>query len=900
VAKATLDGRWQLREVSTKPRLKGAIPAMVPGGVHTALLAAGAIADPYVGRNELECLWVDQADWQYRRTFSATARQCAAAMQELVFEGLDTAAEVRLNGRLVGRADNMFRRWRFDVRGVLRPGDNCIEVLFRSPIRHGEAQSRRSKSACRPLDYGFGASGVRRMVWRPFVRKAQYQYGWDWGPCLAASGIWQTCHLLTADEPVFEYVTTQQRHRRGGTVELEVTAHVLAPRAGRGLLRVSLGGRTAETPAALKPGSNRVTAVLSIDRPRLWWPAGEGEPALYRLRAEWVSEAPRGPAALPGMVWLGGGTGKGMLAGLGRGARGLAAGDPYECDIGFRTVELVRRKDAAGEGFKFRVNGRDVYCKGANWVPDDVFPERTTAERLEFLIDSALAANMNMLRVWGGGIYPTDALLALCDRKGLMVWQDFMFACAAYPEDRDFLESVEAEMRHQMRRMMNHPSIVLWCGNNENQTAVDSWWASLPERKRFRRAYDKLTYGVQERVVAQEDPGRPWWPSSPSGCPRRPGYPFGDERAGDMHNWAVWHGRKDFKNYLAERPRFSSEFGFQSFPDIETLRTVARPGDLNVSSPAMEQHQRHPAGNSIITDFLTREFRFPTDFGDFCYLSQVNQGLAMKLAIEHWRRLKPHCMGTLYWQINDVWPVASWSSIDWHLRWKALHYMARRFYAPLLGSVSDDERGLRLWATSDVAEPLVGQWRVEAWTFSGRQVWEARGRFRLKAGESHAIAKLPKSRILDAGRRSGDSAAGEERVFLVTEVRSGLLRSRNTHLFVPIKRAELPRANIRYVVRRVENGYEVRLRADAPMFHVEHSTGKLRGVFSDNILTLLPGRTATVRWTPSAATTLAAFRKSLRVRSVRDTYWRDQHGRAVTTRQDAAAAVCPPIEAARR
>ena len=838
MSRQSLNGRWQMRELAApragKRRVPTWTPARVPGCVHTDLMRAGRIPDPYVGRNELDVLWIDQTDWEYRRSFRATKRQCTAAMQCLVFEGLDTVAEVFVNGRRVGRADNMFRRWRFDVAGRLRTGENELRVVFRSPIRYGERQWRRSKSVCNRLDERAWADRPPRKVYRPFVRKAQYQFGWDWGIMAVTSGIWQSCCLETGDGPVLEYVTTQQAHGKG-RVTVEVTAHVLSASAARGTLRVRLGGRTVETAARLRQGANRVAAKVAIGNPRLWWPAGQGGQPLYGLHAEWIGEGARVPS------------------------------DTTETAIGLRKVELVQRKDAEGSGFAFRINGRDVYAKGANWIPDDVFPARTTPARLERLLGDAVAANMNMLRVWGGGIYADEAFLGICDRLGIMVWHDFMFACAAYPDDREFLDNVEAETRHQVRRMMNHPSIVLWCGNNENQTAVDVWWRDHPQHARLRKAYDRLTYGVEERVVLGEDPGRPWWPSSPSGYPRDGEYPFGWEASGDMHDWTVWHRGGEFEYFLTTRPRFASEFGFQSFPSVETLRTVIPAEHMNVTSPVMEHHQRNHKGNSIVTDFLTREFRFPAAFADFCYLTQVNQGLAMKTAIEHWRRIKPRCMGTLYWQLNDDWPVASWSSIDWHLRWKALHHMARRFYAPLLGSVTDDAEGLRLWATSDEAAPLAGTWRVEAWTFGGRRVWRQAGTFRLKAAASRPVARLPKARILELGR-------GPAGVFLVTQVRAGRHVSANTHLFGPMKRADLPAARVRATVRRSGDGFAVRLAADAPAFHVELSTEKLRGRFSDNILTLLPGRAATVRFAPDRPTTAATLRKHLKVRSVRDTY----------------------------
>ncbi|NLX57639.1 MAG: glycoside hydrolase family 2 protein [Phycisphaerae bacterium] len=834
MSKVSLNGAWQMRQDGGKGRVRQWVDARVPGCVHTDLLRAGKIPDPYYRRNELDVLWVDQAPWEYVRRFRATASQARAAMQHLVFEGLDTAATVYLNGRKVGTADNMFRRWRFDVAGRLREGENVVRVVFESPIAYGRRMSKRSTSVCNRLEERAWADRPPRPTFRPFVRKAQCHFGWDWGPLLATSGIWQDCYVLATDEPVLDYVTTQQSHGARG-VRLDVTAHVLAPKAGRGTLAVRIDGQTVLAPASLKKGANRVAAKAVIAKPKLWWPAGAGKQPLYDLDVSWT---PQDRAK---------------------------ASDRYETQIGLRKVELVREKDAIGRSFKFRINGRDIYCKGANWIPDDVFADRTTPDRLRQLVEDAVAANMNMLRLWGGGIYAQEELLRLCDRHGIMVWHDLMFACAAYPEDKWFLDNVEAEVRHQLRRMSNHPSIVLWCGNNENQTAVDSWWSQDPNQKRFRRAYDKLTYDTQQRVVGEEDPGRPWVPSSPTGCPRKPGYAHGDPNVGDMHYWIVWHGRKDFDNYLTVKPRFSSEFGFQSFPSIDTLRTVARPEDMNVSSPVMEHHQRNMQGNSIIVDFMTRYLRLPSDMDGFCYLSQLNQGLAMKTAIEHWRRVKPHCMGTLYWQLNDIWPVASWSSIDWLLRWKALHYMARRFHAPLLASVSNDTEGLRLWATSDLGESVRGSWSAEARTYDGRRVWSGKGAFALKADQSRAVAALPREKIIEA---LGGTAGGFVRVAL----KAGSHRSENDHHFAPLKRAELPKPRIVAQVAQRGDALTVTLKSDATALFVELSTGKLLGTFSDNILTLLPGKEVTVTFRGRRPTDAAALRKALKVRSLRDTY----------------------------
>jgi beta-mannosidase len=859
--KISLNGRWQVREVpgqGRQPHVAGWLPAKVPGCVHTDLLAAKKIPDPYYRRNELDVLWVDSTGWEYVRTFRATRAQAAAALQQLVFEGLDTVAEVYLNGRQVGASANMFRRYRYDVAGVLREGANELRVVFQSPIEYGRRQHAKAPDLGGPIRYTEWENHPPRLSYRPYIRKAQYQFGWDWGPFLATSGIWQDCYLLAADEPVFQYVTTSQEHAPG-RVTVNLTAHLLSPGRAAGVLHVKIGGQTVEVSATLKKGANRVAAGVTIANPRLWWPAGAGDQPLYKVKVEWLPKIATAKTTTTDCK-------QSVPHSASKCGTRSAASDSYETEIGLRKVELVQEKDAGGTSFKFRINGRDIYCKGADWIPDDVFPTRVTPDRVRFILASAVAANMNMIRVWGGGIYAEEEFLRQCDRLGLMVWHDFMFACATYPDDAAFLGNVEAEMRHQMRRMANHPSIVLWCGNNENQASVYHWQSSSPKQKRLARAYEKLTSGLQARVVAEEDAGRPWWPSSPHGVDGRMAMSYGNPDIGDMHYWEVWHARKPFANYLTVRPRFCSEFGFQSFPSVETLRTVAESEDFNVSSPVMEHHQRHRQGNSIITDFLSRHFRFPSDFGDFCYLSQVNHGLAMKTAVEHWRRLKPHCMGTLYWQLNDDWPGASWASIDWCLRWKALHYMARRFNAPLLASVTDDAEGLRLWATSDVAEPLKGRWTAEAWTFAGRRIWRGQGRLLLAADESRVVAKLPKEKIVDL-------AGGVDQVFIIVGLRSGQYHAENMHNLAPFKSVELPKARIRSTVRAArKNQFAVTLASDAPAFFVELSTGLVPGVFSDNILTLLQRRKVTLTFTPRQPTTLAALRKSLKVRSLRDTY----------------------------
>lgn len=861
MSRLLLSGKWQMRQRHTKPRIKGWLPATVPGCVHTDLLAAETIPDPNVGTNELDILWTYDSDWEYERSFAATAAQASSAVQQLVFDGIDTIGDVYLNDKLVGRSENMFRRYRFDVRGVLVEGENHLRVVLHQPIKY----------ACDYAD-SFGGLPTREhsgdwglhppiRTCRAAIRKGQYQFGWDWGIFAPTSGIWQQCYLLTTSGGWIDSAKVVQRHRRAA-VDLEITADVHSAGRTSGRLLATIDGQKPVVVAAkLKRGSNSVAATVTIRNPRLWWPAGQGDQPLYDLKLEWLSDT--------------GGSATGEAE----------AADVYQTRIGLRTVELVQEKEAVGRTFKFRINGRDIYCKGANWIPDDVFPTRTSPERYEFLLQSAVDANMNMIRVWGGGVYADELFLDLCDEKGIMVWHDFMFACASYPTTRDFLKNVQAEMRCQIRRMFNRACIVLWCGNNENQSMAHHWVKGQPQQQRMIKAYEKLTYDTMEPLVLEEDSTRPWWPSSPSGSRGEMPSHHGDPILGDMHYWGVWHSRKPFNEFLALRPRFCSEFGFQSFPSLETLQTVVPADQMNVSAPTMEHHQRNRAGNSIITDFLTRHFRFPKDFDGFCYLSQVNHGLAMQTAIEHWRRIKPWCMGTLYWQFNDDWQVASWAGIDWCLRWKALHYMARRFYAPLLGSILDETRipapasaggaggekrpaGLQLWATSDVPRALKGKWEVAAHhAVSGKLLWRKAGVLSLKANESKMVANLPRKAILD---KVGGEA---QNVVLLSRVESGEMRSDNVLHLVDLKRTELPQARLESTVSDNGDGtFTVEVATDAPAYYVELSTGKYRGVFSDNYFCLLPGRKTKLEFRPIDSVTLRQLRGALKVRSVCDTY----------------------------
>lgn len=834
-----LNGRWEYREKG-----KGEWrPARVPGSIHGDLLRNGEIPDPFDRLNELEVQWVGRTDWEYRRTFRIPAAFASAARQVLSCEGLDTVADVFLNGRKVATTDNMFRRYEFDVVPNLRKGENEIRVVFHSAVREAALRAKHSRSALNEC-----TSPVYEPN-RPALRKAQYMNGWDWGPCLVGCGIWKDIRLLAYDAPRIRDSIIEQIHLDSGAVRLRAKAWLDVPAATSGRLAIRIDGRESWSGwVRLGKGERIVTAELEVEKPRLWMPAGQGQPHLYDVSIEWRDKTE-------------------------------AVIDHVQKRIGLRTVELVRQMDKQGESFFFRINGRPVFCKGANWIPGDLLLERMTREVYERDLRSAAAANMNMLRVWGGGIYENDAFYELCDELGLMVWQDFMFACALYPGEAAFQKNVSEEVRWQVRRLHDHPSIVLWCGDNEIEMIATREWALTPD-SRAGRDYHRLVEETIPAAVSAEDASRPYWPSSPSsGGKILPNEPS----VGDIHSWQVFSRGAEISTYESVTPRFVSEFGFQSFPCVETLKAVARPGDMNPCSPVMEHHQKHRSGNKNLIDYMARMLRMPNGFDAFCYATQVLQIEAIRTAVEHWRQLKPYCMGTLYWQLNDCWPVASWASVDYAGRWKGLHYRARRFFAPLLASSRVVGKRLEIWATSDLPVPLRGAWKAELWRLDGTSAGAFKGAWSLGKQASQAVARIPLDSILAGPEHKTNVIAffelNVERNCLSAVARKELsvgdeaLHSSNTRLFVLPKALELQAPRIRAKVESAPDGNpRVRLLSQRPALFVELSAGPLKGLFSENWMHLEPGREAIVEFQGKEGVDATQLRKALRVRSLFDSY----------------------------
>lgn len=626
--KITLSGDWQFRQQNTKTWL----PGRVPGCVHTDLRRNEKIADPFWGSNELQLAWIERADWEYRRSFEVSDEMLQEQQIDLVCDGLDTLATVFINGQKIAATENMFIGYRWPIKKHIRVGKNEIEIRFVNPMDYIEARRKNHNFAewCDPIG---GCSNIR---------KEQCSFGWDWGPRFPTCGIWKDIRLEAFSGSRLKNVYVEQHHEDG-----KVTL-VIAPQLGQKQKTICRATLKLHGEVIAGQEGNEVFK-LAVENPKLWWPNGLGEQPLYDLEVELLQDDK-------------------IL-------------DAQKFRIGLRTIELDRHVDQWGESFQFVINGVPVFAKGANWIPAHSFVNEVSRADYDNLITSAVEANMNMLRVWGGGIYEMDDFYELCDEKGIMVWQDFMFACSLYPGDNEFLNSIASEAYHQVRRLRHHACLALWCGNNELEQMPQEIMTT-PQRV---IDYQAVFYDILPDIVKRNNPQAAYWPSSPH---NPEGYEkgFNNENAGDCHFWDVWHARKPVKTYETKNFRFCSEFGMQSYSSPEIAATFCDPQDFNVFGPAMENHQKNGAGNLIIFDYISRLYRFPKDFASLSYLSQLNQAYCMKIGIEHFRRSMPRTMGALYWQLNDCWPVFSWSSLEFGGKWKALHFAAKKFFAPALVS----------------------------------------------------------------------------------------------------------------------------------------------------------------------------------------------------------------------
>ncbi len=795
--------------------------ASVPGNIHLDLLANGTIPDPYYRSNEQDQQWIGEADWEYRMLFDVSPELMIEKHKRLVFEGLDTYADIYLNGSLIGETDNMYCAWDFDVDSLVRDKANELRIVFHSVIAKTIPMYRNTG-----FEYGANNSQPEPKL-SMYTRKPGYHYGWDWGPRLLTCGIWRPVSLECWSDVRLGSVRFVQKSLSDDEASLELEAEVVASVNLRVTLHLTNPGNVfQEVVVATDVGqeTNSIRIPFKIPSPKKWWCRGLGEPYLYELRLELLM--------------------------------GEQPADVWDHRIGLRTVELVHAVDAWGKSFYFKVNGIPVFIKGSNCLPPDYFIPRISTDNYRNLLNDAVAANMNMVRIWGGAIYEENVFYDLCDESGILVWQDFMFACAMYPGDERMLRRIEDEADYNIKRLRNHACLALWCGNNE----IDEAWHTWGWQERYN--YDDATAGriwsdyraifheLLPQKVRDLDPGRAYWPSSPK-------YGFVDSRSrtdGDMHYWGVWflnHPKEKFNEYL---PRFMSEYGLQSMPEMRSFREFSIPEDWRLDSEVMLAHQRqypNPAkgqllgGYDMMLRYLEREFIVPERFEYLAYVSQLLQADYLRYAIETHRRRKPYCMGSMYWQLNDLWPVTSWSTVDYYGRWKAAHYAVRQAYSPLLISTEADGELLKHWIVNDTQAITEASIKISLMDFDGNLFSDRTIDVAIPPDSSKCYFTQSKRDLLKDRK--------ETELVLISSLRlNAAVLSESIYYFSDVNRLRLREPGIEFRIIEESGVFMIELTARSLAKNVRISTG-CDGKLSDNYFDVLPGRTRSVRFEPEDA-----------------------------------------------
>jgi beta-mannosidase len=795
-----LNNKWQFRKKGDSEWLK----AIVPGTVHTDLLSNKKIEDPFYRTNEKDQQWIDTCDWEYQTEFTASDELLKNEKIEIIFEGLDTYADVFVNETKIISADNMFLLWKAEIKKSIKKGANKLHIVFYSPIN-------KILPVYDSLPYKVPVSNNDQAEKRlsVFTRKAGYHYGWDWGPRFVTSGVWRPAYIQTWNQLQVEDLFIKQLSITGNTAQLE--AQLTTNNIEEGLKTLSIFINDQPVPVLKKQlmllkGETTVSARFNMNNIQLWWPNGMGAQVMYTFKAVLSDK-------------------NGVIA-------------TREVKRGLRTIELVNDNNEKGKSFYFKVNGKPVFMKGANYIPQDNFLPRVTRERYEHVINTAVSSHMNMLRVWGGGIYENDLFYDLCDEKGILVWQDFMFACALFPPFEDLRKNIAAEAAYNVKRLRNHPSIALWCGNNEiAQFMNEKFWGhstnnfkTIEDSASVFNMYADIFHNILPAAVKANDDEKFYWASSPS--PENYSMKFNFNLAsGDIHYWGVWWGKQPFEKYNEVVGQFMSEYGFQSFPEFETVKKYTIPADHDINSEVMNAHQRSTIGNGTITHYMKDMFNVPAKFENFLYVGQVLQAEGIKIAIEAHRRAKPYCMGTLFWQIDDCWPVASWSSMDYYGRWKAQQYMAKRAFTDFLISPVKEKDSIKIFVVSDAYKNVKTVMQVSLVDFDGKILKQ----------QSKSISLPENSSTLQFALKEQEWVSAITRTNVVLNMKlmiNGAEVSSNNYYFEKPKDLQLPSATISIKQTGINT---IELTANKLARSVWLVLPGTDNAFSDNYFDLLPG-----------------------------------------------------------
>ena len=779
--KKILIDNWQFKGIDTLDWRS----ASVPGNIFTDLISHKIIEDPFIKNNEEKVQWVSDKSWEYKTTFTLSDAVLKKEHIELNFEGLDTYAKIYINGHYLLDTDNAFRKYSISLKDIPLRKSNELRIVF---------QKAKTFENAAKLNSTYKLPEGNRI----YTRKAQFQYGWDWGPKLNTSGIWKTVSITAWDDLKFENIFIKQKEINNKKASLSVEIVIESPSTKNANLFTRINNEIISSAISLQKGKHTYKVPIEIVNPKLWWTHNLGEPYLYNFNFQLIYN--------------------GKIK------------DEKSIKKGIRTIKLITKKDTIGESFYFELNGKPVYMKGANYIPQNSFQNKVTNTHYEKLLSDVVNSNMNMLRVWGGGIYENNIFYDLCDEKGILIWQDFMFACAMYPGDIKFLASIQEEAELQIKRLRNHASIALWCGNNENSEGWKRWgWQNdrtEKEKKDIWNDYLTVFDTLLPNAVAEFSETNYWETSPKYG---RGNYKYKTE--GDAHDWWVWHDGYPFEHFKNNVPRFMSEFGFQSFPSFETIEYINQSKKIDLKTAAIKSHQKHNRGFQIIKEYMLRDYKTPKNDEDYVYISQLLQAKGIVMGIEAQRRAKPYNMGTLYWQLNDCWPAISWSSIDNFGNWKALQYKAKNAFKNVLISSTIDNNSVNTFIINDTFKNLNGNLELKVIDFHGKEIWSDIKEVQVLANSSKQFYRFPFDKI------------NQKNTMLMVEFQN----ETSTFYFSRPKDLNLPKGDIQQKIKKTKDGFSITLKSEVVQKDVFLFT-KTKGHFSDNFFDLLPNKSKIIEF----------------------------------------------------